>query len=98
MMRMLAVAGALLCAGAVAAETPAAETEADLAARGTAVYARSCARCHRDPAKVLDPVTWELSGRAPEERAIWLKDFALNHHSPGEEGAEALAAYLAGLL
>ncbi|MGD9917709.1 MAG: hypothetical protein AB7U46_06785 [Paenirhodobacter sp.] len=96
MRRGLALMGALLCAGAGAAETPA--TQAVLAARGAAGYARSCARCHRDPAKVLEPLTWELSGRAPEERAIWLKDFVLNHHSPGEEGAEALAAYLAGLL
>lgn len=91
-MKRLVLVFTLALTGAAAAETA-----PDPLAEGKAIFARSCARCHRDPAKVLEGVNWALTERMPAERAVWLRDFILNHHSPGDSEATLVAKYLASL-
>lgn len=82
---------AVLAAPAWAGEgTPAIEEPA-----GEAIWEASCARCHRDADKALARVSWALTGQLPPERAVWLRDFILNHHPPAHDRIEALAGWLA---
>jgi len=71
--------------GAAAIEEPA----------GEALWEANCAGCHRDVDKTLARVSWALTGQLPPERAVWLRDFILNHHTPARDQVEVLAAWLA---
>lgn len=73
--------------GAAAIEEPA----------GEAIWEADCAGCHKDPQQTLSRVSWALTGQLSPERAVWLRDFILNHHTPARDKVEVLAAWLARL-
>ncbi|RLL70920.1 hypothetical protein [Paenirhodobacter hankyongi] len=62
---------------------------------GEAIWEADCAGCHRDVDRALARVSWALTGQPPPERAVWLRDFILNHHTPARDKVEVLAAWLA---
>lgn len=94
-MRKILIGLVFLSMGAAGtgAGTPA-EITPDPAA-GPAAYQKACARCHRDPDKLLGQIGWVVEPLAPEDRAVWLRDFLGAHHNPGAQAGADIAAWLA---
>lgn len=64
-------------------------TDAATLALGRSAYANHCAECHANPARLL------AHGPAdPAERGAWLADVLARHHTPPEDQAQAIAAWV----
>lgn len=61
------------------------------AGEAEAIWAKSCARCHRDIAKVQAGVP----GGDLAARAEWLRNFLPRHHAPDAAAVSVLADWLA---
>ena len=85
MRKVLIIIALALAAPAGMAATP------DPAA-GAAAYQKLCARCHRDPAKLM---AQSAGAHAPEDLTAWLSAYLAKHHNPGAQTAAEIAAWLA---
>ena len=82
----------LLIILALALTAPAGMAATPDPAVGAAAYQKACARCHRDPAKL---VAQSAGARTAEDFAAWLSAYLATHHTPGPQAAADIAAWLA---
>lgn len=57
---------------------------------GEAAYARACAECHRNAARIVS----RYADMRPEDRRTALDDFLKTHHAPEDATRAAIIAFL----
>jgi mono/diheme cytochrome c family protein len=79
-----------LLLAALAAAAPATAIAAGTTAEGEAAYARLCAECHRNAARVVA----RYATMYPEDRRLALDGVLKDHHAPDPAARAAIIAWL----